>query len=112
MTDYKKYLRIKNPKSLVLSDLPFEPGQVVEVGAIAQHNRESDDRVRDLGPCSRKLRHCHKRKRSHWLSLGHRDFRFLSYKRSRTAIGTFLGNSHRYQLIGSHSRRRGEESRK
>lgn len=48
MTAYKKYVTIKDPKSLVLTDLPFKQGQVVEVVVIAQNNCESVDRVRDL----------------------------------------------------------------
>ena len=28
MTAYKKYFRIKEPNSLVLTDLPFKPGQM------------------------------------------------------------------------------------
>ena len=46
MTAHKKYVKIKDPKNLVLDDLPFKQGQVVEV--IAQDNGESEDRVRDL----------------------------------------------------------------
>jgi len=48
MTAYKKYVTIKDPKSLVLTDLPFKQGQVVEVVVIAQDNGESEQRVRDL----------------------------------------------------------------
>jgi antitoxin ParD1/3/4 len=48
MTAYKKYVKIKDPKSLVLNDLPFKQGQVVEVVMTAQDNGESEDRVRDL----------------------------------------------------------------
>lgn len=48
MTAYKKYVRIKDPNSLVLTDLPFKRGQVVEVVVIAQDNGESEGRVRDL----------------------------------------------------------------
>jgi antitoxin ParD1/3/4 len=48
MTAYKKYVKIKDPKSLVLNDLPFKEGQVVEVVVIAQDNGDSEDRVRDL----------------------------------------------------------------
>ena len=48
MTAYKKYITIKNPKSLVLTDLPFRQGQVVEVVVIAQDNGETEERVRDL----------------------------------------------------------------
>lgn len=48
MTAYKKYVTIKDPNSLVLTDLPFKEGQVVEVVVIAQDNGESEERVRDL----------------------------------------------------------------
>lgn len=48
MTAYKKYVTIKDPKSLVLTDLPFKQGQVVEVVVIAQDNGESEERVREL----------------------------------------------------------------
>jgi hypothetical protein len=48
MTAYKKYVKIKDPKSLVLTDLPFKQGQVVEVVVIAQDNGESEARLRDL----------------------------------------------------------------
>lgn len=48
MTAYKKYVTIKDPKSLVLTDLPFKQGQVVQVVVIAQDNGESEDSVRDL----------------------------------------------------------------
>jgi hypothetical protein len=48
MTAYKRYVTIKDPKSLVLTGLPFKQGQVVEVVVIAQDNGESEERVRDL----------------------------------------------------------------
>jgi hypothetical protein len=48
MTAYKKYVTVKDPKSLVLTDLPFKQGQVVEVVVIAQDNGESEEQVRDL----------------------------------------------------------------
>jgi len=48
MTAYKKYVKISDPKSLVLNDLPFKQGQVVEVVMTAQDNGESEDRVREL----------------------------------------------------------------
>ena len=48
MTAYKKYVTIKDPKSLVLTDLPFKEGQVVEVVVIAQDNGDSQERVRAL----------------------------------------------------------------
>lgn len=46
MTAYKKYVTIEDPKSLVLTDLPFKQGQLVEVVVIAQDNGESEERVR------------------------------------------------------------------
>ena len=45
MTAYRKYVKIKDPKNLVLTDLPFKRGQVVEVVVLAQDNVESEDRV-------------------------------------------------------------------
>ena len=48
MTAYKKYVKISDPTNLVLNDLPFKQGQIVEVVMIAQDNGESEDRVRDL----------------------------------------------------------------
>lgn len=48
MTAYKKYARIKEPNSLLLTNLPFKPGQVVEVVVIAQDGDDAEERVRDL----------------------------------------------------------------
>ena len=48
MTAYKRYARIKESNSLLLTDLPFKPGQVVEVVVTAQNGNESEERVRDL----------------------------------------------------------------
>ena len=48
MTAYKRYARIKESNSLLLTDLPFKPGQVVEVVMTAQNGDESEERVRDL----------------------------------------------------------------
>ena len=48
MTAYKRYVRIKESNSLLLTDLPFKPGQVVEVVVIAQNGDESEERIRDL----------------------------------------------------------------
>ena len=48
MTAYKKYVTIKDPKSLVLTALPFKQGQLIEVVLIAQDNGEAEARVRDL----------------------------------------------------------------
>lgn len=47
MAEYKKYVTIKDPKRLVLTDLPFEEGQVVVV-LIAEDNGKSEERTRDL----------------------------------------------------------------
>lgn len=41
MEAYKKYLTIEDPKQVILSDLPFSPGQRVEVILIAE-NEESE----------------------------------------------------------------------
>jgi len=40
MQAYRKKIKIKDPKRLILSDLPFRSGQVVEVSVVAQ----DDDR--------------------------------------------------------------------
>ncbi|HTG17246.1 MAG TPA: hypothetical protein VK747_18485 [Blastocatellia bacterium] len=48
MTAYKKYVRIKDPNSLVLTDLPFRAGQVVEVVVIAQNGGEPEEQARNL----------------------------------------------------------------
>jgi predicted DNA-binding antitoxin AbrB/MazE fold protein len=47
MRAYKKYVTIKDPKSLTLSDLPFRPGQRVEVVVIAE-DEEQEKRVQEL----------------------------------------------------------------
>jgi hypothetical protein len=48
MTAYKKYVRIKDPNSLVLTDLPFRAGQVVEVVVIAQNGGEPEEQATNL----------------------------------------------------------------
>jgi len=48
MTAYKKHVTIKDAKSLVLTDLPFKQGQVVDVVVIARDNGDPEERVRDL----------------------------------------------------------------
>lgn len=48
MTASKKYVQIKDPNNLVLTDLPFRAGQLVEVVVIAQDDGESDSRIREL----------------------------------------------------------------
>ncbi len=47
MRAYKKYVTIDDPKKLVLSDLPFQPGQRVEVVLIAE-GEEREKRVQEL----------------------------------------------------------------
>ena len=41
MNAYKKYITIEDPKRVVLSDLPFQPGQRVEVIILAEDNESS-----------------------------------------------------------------------
>jgi len=38
MNAYKKYITIQDPKQLILSDLPFQPGQRVEIIILAEDN--------------------------------------------------------------------------
>lgn len=38
MNAYKKYITIEDPNHVVLSDLPFQPGQRVEVIILAENN--------------------------------------------------------------------------
>lgn len=47
MKAYKKYVIIEDPKKLTLSDLPFRPGQRVEVVVIAE-DEEREKRVEEL----------------------------------------------------------------
>lgn len=41
MNAYKTYITIKDPKQVVLSDLPFQSGQRVEVIIIAENNQRT-----------------------------------------------------------------------
>ncbi|MGB7439922.1 MAG: hypothetical protein WA919_02545 [Coleofasciculaceae cyanobacterium] len=41
MNAYKKYITIEDPKRVVLSDLPFQPGQRVEVIILAEDNQRA-----------------------------------------------------------------------
>lgn len=38
MNAYKRYITIEDPNHVVLSDLPFQPGQRVEVIILAENN--------------------------------------------------------------------------
>lgn len=53
MRAYKKYVTITDPKKLTLSDLPFRPGQRVEVVMIAE-DEEREKRVEELRALLRK----------------------------------------------------------
>lgn len=52
MKAYRTYLTVTNAKQVVLSDVPFLPGQVVEVLVLAQ----DDDRTQALRQLDRLLR--------------------------------------------------------
>ncbi len=47
MRAYKKYVTIKDPKNLTLSDLPFRPGQRVEVVMISE-DEDREKRAQEL----------------------------------------------------------------
>jgi len=47
MRAYKKYVTIDNPKKLVLSDLPFQHGQLVEIVMTAEDG-EREKRIQEL----------------------------------------------------------------
>jgi hypothetical protein len=47
MRAYKKYVTIDDPKKLVLSDLPFQHGQRVEIVMIAE-DVEREKRIQEL----------------------------------------------------------------
>ncbi|QLE58903.1 hypothetical protein [Nostoc sp. TCL26-01] len=42
MNAYKKYITIKDPKQLILSDLPFQPGQRVEIIIVPEDNLKEE----------------------------------------------------------------------
>ncbi len=48
MNAYKKYVIIDNPQELVLSDLPFAPGQKVEIIILAEEHNEVDSQLKEL----------------------------------------------------------------
>ena len=48
MNAYKKYVTIDNPQQLVLSDLPFVPGQRVEIIILAEDIKEVDPQLEEL----------------------------------------------------------------
>jgi predicted DNA-binding antitoxin AbrB/MazE fold protein len=48
MNAYKKYLTIDNSQQLTLSNLPFKPGQKVEVIIIQEDNESTEERLKEL----------------------------------------------------------------
>ena len=48
MNAYKKYVTIDNSQQLILSDLPFKPGQKVEVIILTEEAQEIQERFREL----------------------------------------------------------------
>ena len=48
MNAYKKYVTINNPQELVLSDLPFLPGQIVEIIILAEDSNETNPELEEL----------------------------------------------------------------
>lgn len=49
MNAYKKYIIIEDPNHVILSDLPFKPGQRVEVIILAEDNKRTiSEELRDL----------------------------------------------------------------
>lgn len=53
MQAYKKYVTIKDPRKLELTDLPFRPGQRVEVVLIAE-DEQGEARLEELRALFRK----------------------------------------------------------
>ena len=49
MAAFKRYVKIKDPDRLVLKDLPFRPGQVVEVVITDQTDGAPEGRTPVLG---------------------------------------------------------------
>ena len=50
MNAYKRYITIEDPNQVVLSNLPFQPGQRVEVIILAEDNERAalSQKLRDL----------------------------------------------------------------
>ncbi|NET55678.1 MAG: hypothetical protein F6K47_05760 [Symploca sp. SIO2E6] len=48
MNAYKKYVTIDNPGQLVLSNLPFVPGQRVEIIILAEESNEINPKLEEL----------------------------------------------------------------
>lgn len=48
MNVYKKYVTIDQPQQLILSDLPFESGQRVEIIILAEDNQDKTPQLEEL----------------------------------------------------------------
>jgi predicted DNA-binding antitoxin AbrB/MazE fold protein len=48
MNAYKKYLTIDDSQQLVLSNLPFKPGQKVEVIILSEEDQQTEERLKEL----------------------------------------------------------------
>ncbi|WP_341527869.1 hypothetical protein WKK05_00470 [Nostoc sp. UHCC 0302] len=50
MNAYKKYITITDPKQVILSDLPFQAGQRVEIIILAEDNQKAEisKKLKDL----------------------------------------------------------------
>ncbi|NEQ68557.1 MAG: hypothetical protein F6K21_24255 [Symploca sp. SIO2D2] len=48
MNAYKKYVTIDNPEQLILSNLPFVPGQKVEIIILAEESNEINPKLEEL----------------------------------------------------------------
>ncbi|MDJ1184089.1 hypothetical protein [Roseofilum casamattae] len=48
MDAYKRWVTIDNPEQLVLSDLPFAPGQNVEIIILADKDNKVDAKLEEL----------------------------------------------------------------
>jgi negative regulator of sigma E activity len=48
MNAYKQYLTITNSQELILSNLPFNPGQKVEVIILPEEDQETEKRLNEL----------------------------------------------------------------
>lgn len=42
MLAYKKYVTIKDPAKIILTDLPFRSGQKIEIVCIAEDNKQAE----------------------------------------------------------------------
>jgi hypothetical protein len=57
MKEFRTSLTIKDPKQLVLSDLPFSEGQEVEVVVVAKDGTDARAQLKDLLKATQSLPH-------------------------------------------------------